>query len=547
MNRLACSLIGVLLVAAFNATARSADITFEVLPGAKTGLRPAMEKWYELEMERQGGPGKQSHGWWPWGIRVFDFDRDGALDILASHHGVPRSIVLRSQFPKLKELRFNNATAELGVDNRDLPGADDRPWVWDFDGDGWLDIAGLSDESPASSVWNSAGQKFLATSKPLLPKIAHPREVLDLNGDGYLDVDGGSKGQLFYVPESKTYRHDIARRFNQPDGMPAELVQTLESVKKERNNRFFALDYWTHCPLGYDTLGYDPRPIDLDGDGRSDVVVQGSGGYGATYLGRYLFRGSDDSFTDRTLERGLPENGAPILVEDLTGDGRPEILVAGEKDSGLYLNDGGGKFTRVAGKLTDFLVRRGPYLLRAFRADLNNDGWLDLVVSNPRLGLAAVFQNQGRGEFQQMLSLSNCWDSNPIAIADLDSDGRLDLVIGGASEKDSKTDITIFRNATQAADHYLQIAPRMPAPNPYAVGAVIEVFPAGELEKSAARPIFVEKSHIDGTAVHVGLGEGQSCDVRVTFPGGKVVLAKSVAADRVVTIDRDAGVADRKP
>lgn len=527
----------------FHETARSAEVEFEVLPGAKTGLRPAMEKWYELEMERQGGPGKQSHGWWPWGIRVFDFDRDGALDILASHHGVPRSILLRSQFPKLKELRFTNATTELGVDNRDLPGADDRPWVWDFDGDGWLDIAGLSDESPASSAWNSAGQKLMATSKPLLPKIAHPREVLDLNGDGYLDLDGGSKGQLFYEPESKTYRHDAARRFNQPEGLPTELVQTLEAVKKEKQNRFFALDYWTNCPLGYDTLGYDPRPIDLDGDGRGDVVVHGSGGYGATYLGRYLFRGVDGTFTDRTLERGLPENGAPILVEDLTGDGRPEILIAGEKESGLYLNDGSGKFSRVAGKLTDFLVRRGPYLLRAFRADLNNDGQLDLVMSNPRLGQVAVFQNQGKGEFQQIFAQGNCWDSNPIAIADLDGDGRLDLVIGGASEKDSKTDITIYRNATRAAGHYLQLTPRMPAPNPYAVGTVVEVFQPGELEKAGARPFFVEKAHIDGTCVHVGLGANPTCDVRLTFPGGKVVLARNVAADQVVTIDRDTGVA----
>ncbi|MBL8797059.1 MAG: VCBS repeat-containing protein, partial [Planctomycetia bacterium] len=306
--------------------ASSGEVAFEVLPGAKTGLKPAMEQWYELEMKRQGGPGKQSHGWWPWGIRVFDFDRDGALDILASHHGVPHSLILRSHFKKDGALRFTNATTDLGIDNRDLPGADDRPWIWDFDGDGWLDIAGISDEAQAPSAWNLGGKKFTPTAKTFFSPLSHPREVLDLNGDGYLDLDGGSKGRWLYVPESRTFRHDPTRRFARPEGLPAELVQSLEATQKA--TRFFVLEFWTHAPVGYDTLGYDPRPIDLDGDGRFDVVVHGSGGYGAPYLGRYLLRGADDKLVDRTRELGLPESGAPILVEDLTGDGRPEILVA---------------------------------------------------------------------------------------------------------------------------------------------------------------------------------------------------------------------------
>jgi hypothetical protein len=519
--------------------ALSADVEFELLPGSRTGLKPAMEQWYDLEMKRQGGPGKQSHGWWPWGIRVLDYDRDGALDILASHHGVPRSIILQSHFMRDGSLQFSNGTEKLGLDNRDLPGADDRPWIWDFDGDGWLDIAGFSDESPPPSAWNDAGKKFTATSKPFFSPIAHPKEVLDLNGDGYLDLDGGAKGQWFYVPKSRTFRHDATSRFDKPKGVPAGLGETLEAHKK--SNRFFTLEFWTHAPIGYDTLGYAPYPIDFDGDGRGDVVIHGSGGYGAVYLGRYLFGNADGSLTDRTKERGLPESGAPIMIEDLTGDGLPEVLVAGEKDSGLYLNDGAGRFTRVAGKMTDFLVRRGPYVLRAYRVDFNNDGRPDLVLSNPRLGSAAVFQNEGKGSFKSILSLSGCWDSNPIAIADIDNDGRMDLVVGGSTGADAKKDVAIYRNTTKSPGHYLKVEPRMPAPNPYAVGAVVEVLGPGELEKGNARPILVEKAHADATPIHVGLGERSTCDLRITFPRGKVVTARGVAADRIVTIDSVSG------
>jgi hypothetical protein len=229
------------------------------------------------------------------------------------------------------------------------------------------------------------------------------------------------------------------------------------------------------------------------------------------------------------------------MVEDLTGDGLPEVLVAGEKNSGLYVNDGAGRFTRVGGKLTEFLVRRGPYLIRAYRADFDNDGRPDLVLSNPRLGAAAVLQNEGTGSFKSIMSLTGCWDSNPIAIADMDNDGRMDLVVGGSTGPDAGKDIAIYRNITKSPGHYLKIEPRMPAPNPYAVGAVVEVLGPGDLDKARTRPILVEKAHADATPVHVGLGERSTCDLRITFPGGKVVTARSVAADRVVTVDGNSG------
>lgn len=82
----------------------------------------------------------------------------------------------------------------------------------------------------------------------------------------------------------------------------------------------------------------------------------------------------------------------------------------------------------------------------------------------------------------------------------------------------------------------------MPAPNPAAVGAVIEVFESGELTNPSARPYFVEKAHADGTVVQVGLGELSTCDVRITFPGGKVVSAPGVRANQRVNIHRDTGI-----
>ncbi|HEV7406108.1 MAG TPA: VCBS repeat-containing protein [Chthoniobacteraceae bacterium] len=510
-------------------------VRFERVGGEQNGTAAAFEAWYRLEMERQGGPG-QSHGWWPWGLRAFDFDGDGLPDLLASHHGLPHSMLLRGTRGPAGALTFTDVTRQLGLDYRDLPGADERPWVWDFDGDGHLDIVGISNEATAGCAWNQAGRSFRATPGSLLKSLAHPQEVIDLDGDGFLDVDGGAKGQWFYVPATKTFRHDPQPRFPVPDGIAPEVLAPFETLQK--TTRFFYVDYLTHDLVGFDTLGYDARPIDLDGDGRRDVVVRGSGGYGAEYLARYLLRQPDGRLADRTDVLGLPPAGAPILIRDLTGDGLPEILVvankAGEAAGGLFLNDGKGAFHRVDGPLSEFLDRRGPYLIRAYPADFDDDGRPDLVLSNPRLGVAVVYHNEGGGRFAEVLKLTECWDSNPIVIADFDGDGRTDLAIG-IRAKGTPGEIQLFLNRTENAGHFLSIVPRMAAPNPFAVGAVIEVYPAGDLAKGA-RPLFVEKAHLDATPVHAGLGVRTRCGVRVTFPGGKTVERNNQEVDRSLTI-----------
>lgn len=72
----------------------------------------------------------------------------------------------------------------------------------------------------------------------------------------------------------------------------------------------------------------------------------------------------------------------------------------------------------------------------------------------------------------------------------------------------------------------------MDAPNPYAVGAPIEVFKAGELGKEKAKVIYKEEAHADATPVHVGLGVAKTFDLRVTFPNKtpKIVELKAVEA-----------------
>lgn len=532
--------LGMLLLLAPMALASAAlpatadELTLELLDPQQTGLRKAFQDWHADEMERQKTE-TGSHGWWPWGLRAFDYDQDGDLDLIASHHGRPKSIILRNQRSESGEMKFTNSTAELGLPVRTLPGADDRPWIWDFDGDTYLDIAGVSDESPPQSAWNQGGKKFVMSEKPFFAPLSHPTEVLDLNGDGYLDVDGGRLGQWFYVPDERTFRRDPTPRFNDPEGIPATTVERVKQYEGEKKSRFAHVYYRTHEIIGNDTLGYATEPIDLNGDRLPDVVVQGSGGYGAEYMGRYLFRQPDGSLVDATQAVNLPEAGAPILTADISGDAQAEILICGKEHGGLYTADKAGKYARVEGALSDLMKRRDPYLMRAFRADLDNDGDIDLVISQPRLGIETVFENRGDGEFAQIVKIGG-WDANPVVIADLDDDGRLDLAVG-IKTKDKIGEIAIYMNRTPNSGNHAKIDVRMPSPNPYGVGAVVEVFAAGDLEKQDARPLVSEKAHPDATPVHVGLGAAEAFDLRVTFPGGKQLTARGLPAGSRVTAD----------
>ena len=521
------------LLALILAAPAAAEVKLEAVDPATNGIGAALKAWHDDELARQDGKFK-SHGWWPWGLRAFDFDNDGDLDLMPSHHGTPRAIILKNLLIETGKLTFTNVTKELGIDHRDLPIADDRPWIWDFDGDGFLDIAGISDESKPGSFFNLGGKKLEVIANFTFNPVSHPHAIGDYSGDGYIDLDGGSRGHFLYDPKARTFKRVKTPLPTAAGEVPAEIVAAMAELKKLKTNRFFRPAYHTQCFGGRDTPRFSPIPIDLNGDGRGDMVVQGSGGYGATYVGRYLLAGEDGKLTDQTKALGLPETGAPLFVDDLTGDGRPEILIAGKETGGLYINDGRGRFARRPGTLSTFLTRRGPYLLRAFRCDLDNDSDWDLVMSNPRGARAEIYENAGDGAFTRLVK-AGAWDANPIVIGDINNDGLQDVIIGGPGGHKS-TAITIYLNRTAKPGHSALVLPRMAKPNVNAVGAVVTIYKPGELDKPGAVPLCIEGAHPDATPVHIGLAGAKTFDLRIKFPNGKTVTHKSVPADKPLKV-----------
>lgn len=481
--------------------------TFKIVDGAANGTSGILERRKAEVIEKKGGK-LGSHDWWLWGLTGIDYDKDGDTDLIVTiHGGGAHGTFLKNMFKETGQLRFINANKELGVDWR-LPGAAGRKThAWDINGDGWIDFSGLG----TPDFLNQGGKGFKTTDvKQSFGDSFNPQAIVDLNGDGYPDVYNASGFNGIWNP--KTNKFDIAP-FTHPlmAKVPEEISKLWgPEAKKNEKNRFLRVRFETYH--------------DLDGDGTNEVIVAGYGGYGGDSFGRYL--ASD--FKDRTKELGLPETGTPILVRDLDADGFVDVLVAATAEGGFYRNTGKGNFKLVPGPLTEQLKVRDPYLHRADVADFNRDGLPDLVVTKPRGGPKVIYANRGDGQFDELHKLKG-WDSDPVAVCDLNDDGLLDVAIGG-----NENQVTLFVNTTAKPGNGVRLYPKLPAPNPYAVGTKIEVFRAGELGK---RPVMVENAHADGSPITIGLGDATTFDLRVTFPGKPPVEIKGVKAADKLQVD----------
>ena len=483
-------------------TERTSGILFEA--ATNTQLAEALTQRRKTLEERQGEP-LQRHQWWLWGLGSFDYDRDGDLDLIVCIHGSTNGMILRNELKETGKLTFRDATEQLGLDGV-VPSTDNYPLVWDFNGDGFLDIAGLFDDKKTPCLLNQGGKRFEEAAFSLHP-INYPDSIRDLNGDGYIDIAQTRRDkriEFHYNAQSSSFSKSEAPA-EPPVALPASLQAEIDKVREKKANRFLKLAYF--------------QP-DLNGDGKRDLVIRAFGSYSGERLGWYLMSDDEGRLSEQAEASGLPRRGAPLLMEDLDHDGDVYVLFSSTAVACLFC------ISREVDPLTEFGKQSCPYLHVNMRDDFDHDGDLGLAVSNRRYGREIVFENLGDGRFAPVLSVRG-WDADPMVLRDINNDGLIDVIVGSANGKES---IGVYLNATAKTGNYCQLYLRMDAPNVYAAGARVEVFPAGELDRSDPRPLLTEHAHLDGSPLHVGLGDATAFDLRVTFPGLEAMELKNVAA-----------------
>ena len=201
--------------------------------------------------------------------------------------------------------------------------------------------------------------------------------------------------------------------------------------------------------VAYDSGGNDARSVviaDVNGDGKPDLVVANicltsqaqlcSTGFVNGAVSVLLGNGDGTFRTAVTYDsKGLYALAA--TVADVNGDGKPDILVAnrgcqrfcGNGTVAVLLGNGDGTFQPAV----TYNSGDGDAWSVAV-ADVNSDGRLDLVVANNLSSAVGVLLGNGDGTFQSAVSYpTGAQGGMWVAIADVNGDKKMDLLVAAAS------------------------------------------------------------------------------------------------------------------
>jgi len=138
------------------------------------------------------------------------------------------------------------------------------------------------------------------------------------------------------------------------------------------------------------------------------------------------------SFDRQLLLEMTSETSASVSLGDIDGDGHLDIVLAKGRhwplNNILLRNDGKGHFTSaVLGDAPDRTYT-------AALADLDGDGRLDIVVSNDRPDRKLVYLNDGKGRFRLGGTFGQPeWSTRYVTVADLNGDKHPDLIVANRS------------------------------------------------------------------------------------------------------------------
>lgn len=556
---------------------------FTSVPAARTGVNcvntfgdPAM--WSQRYTELMNGALGT-------GVAVADFDQDGRADLyVVSKTGMSRL------FRNLGGWRFEDVTVNAGLARSEDPTRTNRPdWTqgasWaDVNNDGWLDLYVCRFAAPNLLFVNQGNGTFReeAQARGLAVSDASGLGVFfDYDRDGWLDM----------------YLHtNLLDSAQSPNGQRDHLF-------RNRGDGTFE-DATDRAGIRDENLAHAAVVWDYDDDGWPDLYVAND-----FTLPDKLYRNNrDGTFADviHAVVPSMPYSAMGADAGDINNDGLTDFLVADmaatshEKDqrgmaysrtlkgsgmepgqaeapqysrNALYLNTGTGRCLEIA-QLAGISATDWTWSPRL--EDLDNDGWLDLHVTNgmireyqnvdlldrmvlaenlaervgimrssPRLDEANLaFRNTGELAFEEIgarWGLNQHGVSFGAAYADFDGDGDLDIVVAN-----HEASPTLLRNDSLEGNRLI-VGLRGTASNRFGLGAKLTLRTRHGVQVRHLAPM---RGYLSSSepVVHFGLGSERTVEsLEVAWPSGHRETFSNLEANRRYLIAEPSGAPVSSP
>ena len=493
-------------------------------------------------------------------VSIVDFDRDGWPDIYVtnSREG-SKNCLYRNQH----DGTFKDVAEEMGIADVNQPGTGvSMGAVWgDYDNDGYEDLL-LYKWGRPELFHNDGGHGFTrVTEQAGLPKWINANTAIwfDYDGDGLLDlfiggyysedIDLWHLSSTKIMPDSFEYAKNGGRKY---------LFHNLGNGKFEEVSTKVGIDSrrWALAASA----------IDLRGTGHPDLFIANDYGISELYLN------DGKRFHESGEETGVgfaPKSGMNVAYGDILNQGKYSVYVSNISEEGVLIQGNNlwvpregtsGDKIKFENLARDLGVELGGWSFGAQFGDLNNDGNLDLYLTNGYVSLDRnrsywydfshvaggnsniigdaknwpamdgrslsgyqqkhVWLNDGAGKFvdvAQAVGVTDTYDGRAVALVDLWNRGVLDVVVAN-----QKGPLLIYKNTVLPENQWIEFELEGTRSNRSAIGAKVTVFWNGQQqvqEVSGGSGFSAQNDR----RLHFGLGKNPAVEKAVIrWPSGKL-------------------------